>query len=248
LKRLPSTRGDRRLLRRWLLAWSALPAVLVLFLAAKLLSVGVLAGSAIRTFEAGDAHGVADAAAGLGIANIIEPHRAPFAEGDSLVLAGDFATARQRFEEALSLAGPEDACVIRVNLVLSIEHLGDERADAEDLAAAALLFAEGLAVVDSAPAGCFTSRGSGDSAGTGEKLDQAAARLEQKAADATGAAAGSRADYPEQDEQPSHPGRQSQLDQLQDSAREAQRERNTGQERDEYLRDEGRGAGPDRPW
>jgi hypothetical protein len=238
--------GYRKQLRRQLLLRSALPAAVVLCLAAKLLSLGILAGTAERGFAAGDGEAVAGAAAGLDIANFIEPHKAPFAAGDSLVLAGDFAGARRQFEKALPLAGPADGCIIRVNLVLSIEHLGDGRAAAEDTTAAARLFAEGLAVVESAPEGCFSAGGSGASeTPTGGQLEQAAERLRQKAEDAAGG------DAPQQAEAqpaPSDPSQESQLDRLQESSREAQRERNTGQERDEYLRDDDYGSGPDRPW
>lgn len=240
-------RGDRKQLRRRLLLWSALPAAVVLCLSAKLLSLGILAGAADRGFAAGDARAVADAAAGLDIANVIEPHKAPFAAGDSLVLAGDFAGARQRFEQALLAAGPADGCIIRVNLVLSIERLGDQRVAAEDTTAAARLFAEGLAVVDSAPEACFPDGGSGGAeTGAGGQLERAAERLKQKADDA--AAGGATPQPAEGQPAPSDPGRESQLEQLQESSREAQRERNTGQERDEYLRDDDYGSGPDRPW
>lgn len=240
---------DRRIFRRRLLLWSALPALLVLCLAAKLLSVGILAGTADRGFAAGDTQAVADAAAGLDVANFIEPQKAPFAAGDSLVLAGDFAAARQRFEEALSLAVTADACVIRVNLALSIENLGDERVAAEDPTAAGRLFAEGLAVVNAAPAGCSADGESAHSGtGAGEKLDQAADRLGQKAADAAAGDATPQPTKSPQQEQPADPGRQSQLEHLEESGREAQRERSTGQERDEYLRDDDYGSGPDRPW
>jgi hypothetical protein len=239
--------GDRTRRRRRLLLWSALPGAVVLCLSAKLLSLGILAGAADRGFAAGAAGAVADAAAGLDIANFIETHKAPFADGDSLVLAGDFAGARERFEKALPLAGSADGCVIRVNLVLSIEHLGDARAAAEDTTAAARLFAEGLAVVDAAPDGCFTADGSGGAdTGAGRHLEQAAARLKQKAGDAS---AGGAAPQPAEGQPaPADPGLESRLDQLQDSSRDVQRERNTGQERDEYLRDGDYGTGPDRPW
>lgn len=240
-------RGDRKQLRRRLLLWSALPAAVVLFLSAKLLSLGILAGAADHGFTAGDPRAVADAAAGLDIANVIEPHKAPFAAGDSLVLAGDFAGARQRFEQALPAAGSADGCIIRVNLVLSIERLGDQRVAAEDTTAAARLFAEGLAVVDSAPEGCFPAGVSGGAeTGAGGQLERAAERLKQKADDA--AAGGATPQPAEGQPAPSDPGRESQLEQLQESSREAQRERNTGQERDEYLRDDDYGSGPDRPW
>ncbi|PTT61618.1 hypothetical protein DBR22_18510, partial [Arthrobacter sp. HMWF013] len=167
--------------------------------------------------------------------------------GDSLVLAGDFAGARREFEKALPLAGATDGCIIRVNLVLSIEHLGDERAAAEDTTAAARLFADGLAVVDAAPQGCFSPGGSGAAGtGAGMQLEQAAERLKQKADDA--AAGGGTPQHAEGQPAPSESGQESQLDRLQESSREAQRERNTGQERDEYLRDDDYGSGPDRPW
>lgn len=244
------TSRDPRERRRRLLWWSALPALLVLCLAAKMLSVGILADTAARSFAAGDSGGVADAAGGLRTANFIEPHKAPFAEGDGLFLAGDFAAARQRFEEALSLAGPADECVVRVNLTLTFERLGDAEAKTEDPTAAAQLFAEGVAVVEAAPEGCFASGAdAGADSSAGEQLKQAAERLQQKA----GAAAADNTtpqppEEPGQGELPADPGQQSQLEQLRDNAREAQSDRNSGQERDEYLRDYGFGPGVDRPW
>ena len=250
----PVNSQDRRERRRRLLWWSALPALLVLCLSGKLLSVSILAETAARSFAAGDAGGVADAAAGLRIANFIELHKAPFAEGDGLFLAGDFAAARQRFEEALSLAGTADECVVRVNLALTIERLGDAQAKAEDPTAAARLFAEGVDVVEASPEGCFDSGGdagadAGSESGAGEQLQQAGERLQQKAD-----AAAADTTTPQPSEQPGEagpaadPGQQSQLEQLKDSAKEAQTERNSGQERDEYLRDDDFGPGVDRPW
>lgn len=151
--------------------------------------MGILADTAARSFAAGDAGAVADAAAGLRIANFVEPHKAPFAEGDGLFLAGDFAAARQGFEEAIFPTGTADECVVRVNLALTIERLGDAQAKAEDPTAAARLFAEGVAVVGAAPEGCFETAGeageeageeAGPENGAGEKLEQAAERLQQR--------------------------------------------------------------------
>jgi hypothetical protein len=216
---------------------------LALCFSAKLLSLGIFAGQASRAFDARDAGAASSASAGLRAANFIETHKAAFAEGDSLVLAADFAGARQRFEQALDLTGPRDECVIRVNLVLSIERLGDARLQAEDPTAAGRLFAEGLAAVDAAPQGCFASGGEE----TGEKLKQAESRLKQKSQDGKSEAA----PQPEGetgDPQPEAPERQSQLDQLKDSARDSQLERNTGQDRDDYLSDSDYGAGPGKPW
>ena len=238
--------------RRLLLLWSALPVLLVLCLSAKLLSLGVLAGQAARGFETRDAGVVGSAALGLRAVNVIEPHKAPFAGGDARVLAGDFEAAKRLFEEALTLGGRDDECVIRVNLVLSIEQLGDARLAAKDATAAGKLFAEGLAVVDGAPDGCLAAAGQSaapDGArDAGEKLEQAEARLRQKSGDAK--AGKGEAQQPEgQGESPeADPQRQTQLEQLNESARNSQLERNNGQERDEYLRDGDYSSGPDKPW
>lgn len=244
------TAATLRRRRRLLLAWSGLPVFLVLCLSAKLLSLGVLAGQAATGFGHGDANAVGSAAAGLGTVNVIEPHKASFAEGDARVLAGDFEGARQRFEEALTLTGPTDDCVIRVNLALSIERLGDARLAAKDPTAAGKLFAEALAVVDGAPEGCLAASGQSAAADAGEKLDQAEARLRQKSGDAKaaeGAGQQPEGDKPEAPSEPD-PGKRNQLEELKDSARNSQLERNDGQERDAYLRDGDYGAGPDKPW
>lgn len=230
--------------RRLLLRWSALPVLLALCISAKLLSLGIFAGQAARAFDAQDAGTASSASAGLRAANFIETHKAAFAEGDSLVLAGDFASARHRFEEALALAGPKDECVIRVNLVLSIERLGDARLQAGDPTAAGRLFAEGLAAVDAAQQDCF----SGGGQETGEKLKQAESRLQQKLQDGNSGAAPQPEGGTGEPQQEPGPERQSQFDQLKDSARDSQLERNNGQERDDYLSDSDYGPGPDKPW
>jgi hypothetical protein len=235
--------------RKLLLLWSGLPVLLVLCLAAKLLSLAVLGGQAAAGFESRDAGLVGSAASGLRAVNVIESHKAPFAEGDARVLAGDFEAARQQFEEALALAGPEDECVIRVNLVLSIERLGDARLAAQDPAAAGRLFAEGLEAAQGAVEGCLAASDGSAAQDAGEKLEQAEARLRQKSGDAkAGAGAEPQPDGNGGAPAEADPGRQTQLEQLKDSARNSQLERNNGQERDEYLRDGDYGAGPEKPW
>jgi hypothetical protein len=234
-------------MRRRLLVWSALPALLVLCLAVKLLSLDPLAGHAAKAFEAKDAAAVGMAAETLQAANIVEPHKAPFAAGDAQALAGNFGAARLRFEEALepAPAGSPDACVVRLNLVLAIERLGDEKLRLEDRAGAAALFTEALEVAGAAPEGCFSG---GAAADAGEKLSEAEGRLNGKLEtakgsdeDQEGAAEEGGPDEPKAES----PG-QDQLKQLQESARESQRERNNGRERSDYLEDTGPGV--DRPW
>ena len=228
-----------------------MPVFLVLCVAAKLLSLGLLGGQAASAFESADPGSVRAAAEVLQLANIVEPHKAPFAAGDANVLDGNFAAARLRFEEALRLVPPvqsasAEACVIRVNLVLAIEQLGDQKLQAGEPAPAAGLFVDALAAVEAAPEGCFAE---GLPAATGDKLAGAEARLQDKLSKA------GQEPTPEAGQEPTPPeetaddsAQQSRLQQLEDSARQAQRERNSGRERKEYLEDTEYAPGPERPW
>ena len=243
--------GSMAARRRRLLVLSAVPVFLVLCIAAKLLSLGLLGGRAASAFESADAASVRGAAGGLQLANIIEPHKAPFAAGGADVLDGNFTSARLRFEEALNLVPPAlsasaEACVIRVNLVLAIERLGDGKLQAGEPAPAAGLYAEALDVAEAAPQGCFSGKPPG---GAGDRLAAAEARLRSKLADA-GANQAPEAGPAENDPGKAGPDspQQSQLQQLEDSARQAQRERNSGREREEYLEDAEYAPGPGRPW
>jgi hypothetical protein len=177
---------------------------------------------------------------------VVEPHKAPFAAGDAAVLAGDYGTARRLFEQALGSvpAGSGDECLVRVNLVLVMERLGDQRLQAGDPASAVPLFKDALATAAQAPEGCLSVEAEAGPAG---RLAEARERLDGKLAAAGGPAGpeGAPGEEPRQDG--SADPQQSQLDQLQDNARQAQRERNSGREREEYL-DNGSGAAPDRPW
>jgi hypothetical protein len=232
-----------------LLAWSTVPALLVLCVAAKLLSLGLLAGHASSSFEAKDAAAVGRAAGALQFGNLVERHKAPFAAGDALALAGDFGTARIRFEEALGLAQAEspDACIIRLNLVLSIERLGDGRLDQEDPASAAALYREALETAGAAPDGCNAD---GPAAEAGKKLAEAEGRLDGKLETAGGNGAGDNGtlEEPTPAEPEADAPRRDQLEQLAESARESQRERNSGRERSDYLEDTGTGPAVERPW
>jgi hypothetical protein len=228
--------------------------ILMLCVAAKLLSLGLLGARAAGAYDANDAAAVRSAAEALHVVNLIEPHKAPFAAGDADVLAGDFAAARLRFEEALALVPPRQsgsagACVITVNLVLAIERLGDDKLGAEDPAAAAVLFEEALAAVAAAPDGCLSDR---HPAGAGDRLAGAEARLQEKLSDARQVQDPKPAQETGPEESPGadsqDSAQQRKLEQLEDSARQAQRERNSGREREDYLDGSLDSGGPDRPW
>ncbi|MCM0617828.1 hypothetical protein MOD31_17530 [Paenarthrobacter sp. TYUT067] len=226
--------------RRRLALYSAPPALLALAVAAKLLSVGVLGASAGQAFDAGEQEGVAGAASWLQVANLVEPHKGLFASGDAHVLAGDFAAAREDFEAALEAGPGVDECRVRVNLVLSIEKLGDAAGEPE---VAARLFREAKAGVESAPPQCHAV-GPANSAGEGENLDAARDRINGKIS----ADESPRNDPSTSGQATQPPPNQEQLRQLEESGRQAQLERSEGQERGEYLRGPDKAPGVDRPW
>lgn len=64
--------------------------------------------------------------------NLIESWRAPFNEGDALFRLEEHQKAVEAFETALSDAPEDRSCMIRVNIALSHEALGDASLDTDD--------------------------------------------------------------------------------------------------------------------
>jgi hypothetical protein len=150
------TRRPARLrLRRRLLACSAPVVAVALLVAIKLLSVALSGNSAARAFVSGDASAVRADASILGVVNVVEPARAPFAAGAAAVLEGRLDDADTHFTDALSRSDTDGSCPVRVNLELVRETQGDRAAAAGDRARADERYASALAVVDAAPRGCF---------------------------------------------------------------------------------------------
>ncbi|CAM3306440.1 hypothetical protein PSET11_03224 [Arthrobacter ulcerisalmonis] len=235
-------RGSRR---RLLLA-SAIPVLLALLLAVKLLSVGFLAGAAGTAFERGDAAGVRQAADGLLLGNILEPFKADFAAGDALALAGDFAGARERFQRALDQKPGTDECTVRVNLVLATERLAEQTsttAGGEERGRE--LRGEALAVVEQSPAACFQDTSSND-AGQGQQLSAARERLQA----AGSGDAGGNTSEPTPPDEPSEPAPAdaSRLNELERKAQDALRERLESEARNEYLDRSDTGPRVEKPW
>jgi hypothetical protein len=228
--------------RRRRLLWAVLPSAAVLLAAAKMLSLGPLGTAAEDAFTAKDAPALGAAADWLGAINLIEPYKADFARGDSHVLSGDFEAARGSFETALRAAPESDGCRIRVNLVLSIEKLGDARKEGGDDAAATALYQDGLDVIAGAPQGCFEAGAQGNAQGEGGRLSEARERLGSKAGQ--GGDGGSDGE----EAPPEDPGAQQQLEQLEESERKARQERLKSQQRSEYLRNPDTGQTAERPW
>lgn len=174
-----TARPARLRLRRRLLIYSAPLTVIALLVAAKLISVVVVGNSAADAFAAGDANAVRADAAVLGVANVVEPAKAPFAAGAAAVLDGRLEDADSKFIAALARSDFADSCLVRVNLELVRETQGDRAAVAGDRDRAAERYGSALSVVESAPQGCFAGNRDPDAQRRSLRQD-AASRLAAK--------------------------------------------------------------------
>lgn len=223
----PEHRKIQLMVRRRMMLLSIPVAVVVLLLAAKLLSVSIASAQLDAAFAKGDAAGVHSAAGVLKFVNVIEPYKAWFNDGDGYVLDGDFAAAKTEFEKALSLAPQAESCQVRVNLVLTLEKLGDAKAQARDGAAAKSLYDQGVKVVDDALPGCFQPGSSGNRQGEGRQLQDSKARLEQKSQQMNPQNQPGQTPPPAEQPQGQAPS-PSKLDQLNQQNNDAQQDRSDG--------------------
>lgn len=155
-------RPARLRLRRRLLIYSAPVVAVALLVAVKLFSVVLVGNSAVHAFAGGDGSAVRADAAILGVVNVVEPARAPFAAGTAAVLDGRLEDADAHFTDAVARGDTVGSCPARVNLELVRETQGDRAAAAGDRAGADERYASALTVVDAAPRGCFAGNNDPD--------------------------------------------------------------------------------------
>lgn len=148
-------RPARLRLRRRLLLLSAPLAVAVVVVALKLISTVVAGESAVSNFAQRDADALGANVAVMGLLNIVEPARAPFAAGALAVLDGRLDDANKHFSDALLRTPPEQSCPVLINLELVSERHGDVDAWENRPDAARDRYRSALGVVETAPAGCF---------------------------------------------------------------------------------------------
>lgn len=178
--RPPMTPQQRRRRRRLVLG--SLPVVVLLVLSAlRLLSLNLVAGQTLEAYEAGDRAGTQEWGERQGWVNIVEQFRSPFAIGDAHVLTGNFEHARPWFEQALEQVpkGGIDECKVRVNLGLTYEALGDAAKAKERTTEWKQFYEKGIQTTSQRPPLCDAPEGGQ----TGEQLQQAQQRMEDKSAD-----------------------------------------------------------------
>lgn len=247
----------RRRLRRRLVLWSLPVVVVALLVAVKLLSLPVLAGLTRWAYDEGAYERSTSFSEPLGLANVVEPWVHHFDRGAGYARIGVLDVARQEFGTALRLA-PDDptiSCVIRTNLVLTIEAQGDAALLEQRFDDAEELFGEGREAIAEAPEGCFLPPEDAAAPDTSEPLEEADGRLGDKEEEAQREQEGG-------DQQPGDEGEPGAggddqgeggggsgdpLDRLRDQGEQSRREQQQDADRERYY-DENPQEYDGRPW
>ncbi|KRC89888.1 hypothetical protein ASE25_10195 [Terrabacter sp. Root85] len=187
-RRFRLRRRDRRPLpphlrrrRRRLLLASAPVVVLLVLVALRLISLNLVHAQTLDAYEAGDKPRTLTWGERQGWVNVVEQFRSPFAIGDAHVLSGHFELARPWFEQAFEQVpkGGIDDCKVRVNLGLTYEALGDAAKARERTDEWKQYYDKGITITKERPPLCDAPEGGQ----TGEQLQQAQQRMEQKNSD-----------------------------------------------------------------
>jgi len=141
--------------RRRVLLLSAPVLVVLVALAASVVSLALAERAAVNAFNMHDATALRDAVDRLRKFAVIDAAAVPFAEGDLFVLEGRLSEAEKRFADALADTSAGDSCPVRINLELVREVLGDLAAEDGRIDDARRWYDSASQVVDGAPAGCF---------------------------------------------------------------------------------------------
>ncbi|GAA4666028.1 hypothetical protein [Frondihabitans cladoniiphilus] len=173
----------RARLRRRLVLGSLPVVILVLLVAVKLLSLPVGAAVAQTTYDTKSYDSSVAASDSLGVVNVLEPWVRYFDRGTALAQIGVLTDARTAFEASLSRAPSGDTgvqCRILTDLSLVVEQQGDSAVLDQDTTAAEGFYAHALALIKSAPTGCFSDPKGGSKPNTAKPLQDEQGRLEQK--------------------------------------------------------------------
>ncbi|MGV0687790.1 hypothetical protein [Mycolicibacterium thermoresistibile] len=148
--------GPSRLRLRWRLYAVSTPLIVVLLaVAAKMISVVLVGNSAIADFDRHDIEALRGDVAMLEFVNVIDPAKTSFANADLLVLEGRLDDAEAKFRESLTRTDHSASCPARVNLELVQETLGDIATRSGRKDDAERWYRSAIGVVNDAPPACF---------------------------------------------------------------------------------------------
>lgn len=240
-------------LRRRLIWGSVLPVLVLLVLAARLLTLPVNIGSAQDAHSTDDGKGMVSAGEKLGVLNIVERWRAPFVEGTGKSVDGDLSGGRKDLELALERTSePPDDCTVRTNLVLTISQQADEAEEKGDEDKAEALAKEGLKLIEEGPEGCLDGQDDGNDGEAGRKQQEEQDKLEEQSGQKEededqgddGDEGEDEEDSDDEDSGEEKDPKQKELEERNEQGQSESEERRRQKEADE----EGEPGGVDKPW
>ncbi|MDN5715892.1 MAG: hypothetical protein L0G89_01530 [Janibacter sp.] len=242
---------EPRLRRRRRLIWATvLPAIILLVLAARFLTLPVNMGSAQEAHGSDDGQGMVSASDKLHILNIVERWRAPFVEGTGKSISGDLDGGRTDLETALSrTSNPQDDCTVRTNLVITISQQSDKAKEDGDEAREKALAEEALKLIEEGPEGCLDGSDDGNGGEAGRKQQEQKDKLEEQ----TGKGDSEEPQDPDQGKDEEKKDGDEGEEEKDPKQKELEERNQTGQEeseanrREEEGQDKG-GGGVDKPW
>lgn len=181
-----STPLEPRLRRRRRLIWgTVVPAIVLIVLAIRFLTLPMNMGSAQDAHSTDDGGGMVSAAEKLGILNLVERWRAPFVEGTGKSISGDLEGGRSDLELALERTDdPQDDCTVRTNLVITISQQADQAEEDGDEDAKKSFAEEGLKLIEEGPEGCLDGQDDGNGGDAGRKQQEEQEKLEEQSGQA----------------------------------------------------------------
>lgn len=211
-------------------------ALVALLIAAKFLSMTIIANRTVSSYAEGDYETALNSAQQQKFLNAVEQWKAPFNTGTVYLQLGLNPEARTELEAALPLASGADECPIRSNLAISIERIGDAAAEEGDAAGASTSYAEALEVLAQAPGECPQTTSAEPMEETRERLE--AKQEEQESSDEGEPGEDESSDTGDAD--------QDQVDEISDQLDQNQDDRQD--QIDDEEESSGGGGGSDTPW
>lgn len=234
--------------RRMILA-TILPAIVLVVLAIRFLTLPVFIGQAQDAHGGDDGPGMVKAADRLHPLNIVERWRAPFVEGTGKSIDGDLEGGRADLETALDRTkNPQDDCTVRTNLVITISQQADAAKEAGDEDEEKSLAEEALKLIEEGPEGCLDGSDDGNGGEAGRKQQEQKDKLEEQ----TGRPQPEEPQEPEdegddgegEDEEKKDPKQK----ELEERNQQGQRQSETDRREEEGEEKGSSGAGVDKPW
>lgn len=234
--------------RRMILA-TILPAIILVVLAIRFLTLPVFIGQAQDAHGGDDGPGMVKAADRLHPLNIVERWRAPFVEGTGKSIDGDLDGGRADLETALERTkNPQDDCTVRTNLVITISQQADAAKEAGDEDKEKSLAEEALKLIEEGPEGCLDGSDDGNGGEAGRKQQEQKDKLEEQ----TGKSQPEEPKKPEddgddgegEDEEEKDPKKK----ELEERNQQGQRQSETDRREEEGEEKGSSGAGVDKPW